>query len=144
MKATTIATTPPPAVPPTMSVKDAMPQMENQTGCAVGIVADGKLVGLLSKNDVLQRIVAAGLDPSTTTVGEVMSPPPVTASADIDTGEALRVMFEHKTCCLPLLNESGHLVSWLAICHLFEGHLDLLKDQIDTLANFAGADGPGG
>ena len=104
MKATTIAKAPPPGVAPTTTVKDAMPAMDNQTGCAVGIVEDGKLVGTLSKDDVLKRVVSAGLDPSTTPVRDVMSTPPVTAGVDIETDEALKLMFANKTCYLPLVD----------------------------------------
>jgi CBS-domain-containing membrane protein len=144
MKAKIIANSPPPVIPPSTTVKDAMPQMGNQTGCALGIVEDGKLVGTLSKNNVLQRIVAAGLDPASTTVAEVMTTPAFTGPVDIQTKDALKLMFDHKSCYLPLVDEAGKMVSWLTVCHLFEGHLEELNDQMDTLAKLAGADGPGG
>ena len=144
MKATTIAKTPPPGVTTETLVKDAIELMHNETGCAVGVIEGDKLVGTLTKNDVLKRVVADGRDPATTKVSEVMSPSPLTAGPDINTEDALKLMFEKKRCFLPIVEENGKLVSWLAICHLFNCHMDMLTDEVDTLTKYIGADGPGG
>src|SRR5262245_20592176 len=48
---------------------------------AVPVVSDGRLAGIFSERDVLTRVVAAGRDPGTTRVGEVMSSGLVVAEA---------------------------------------------------------------
>ncbi len=40
---------------------------------AVPVLRDGELVGVFSERDIMKRVVAVGLDPQRTRVGEVMS-----------------------------------------------------------------------
>jgi CBS domain-containing protein len=55
------------------SVKEAARAMtEHQIG-ALPVLDDGRLVGIFTERDVMGRIVAAGLNPDQTAVGDVMS-----------------------------------------------------------------------
>src|SRR5438067_230743 len=58
--------------PATMVTQAARLMSERQIG-AVPVVDGERLAGIFTERDVLSRIVAAGLDPATTTVGSVMS-----------------------------------------------------------------------
>ena len=49
---------------------------------AVPIADGGRLVGIFTERDALTRIVAAGLDPASTPIGEVMSSALVVANID--------------------------------------------------------------
>ncbi len=73
MKVIKIAQVPPPTVPVTATVKQAVPIMGNENGCALAVMDGERLAGTLSKDDVLKRVVAAGLNPETTRVSEVMT-----------------------------------------------------------------------
>ena len=78
------------------------------------ILEDGKLAGVLTDRDIVLRVVADGLDPQSTTAGEVASRDPVTIDPQQDLGEALRLMAEHQVRRLPVVAEDGRLVGMLA------------------------------
>jgi CBS domain-containing protein len=127
-----------------MLIKDAIPRMTNDSGCSVGVVENGRLVGTLSKDDIVQRVVGAGLDPKTTPVRDAMTSPPLTVGTDTEMEEALRLMTSRRQCFLPVVDADGAVQGWLAVCHLLEQNVEMLSEQIDTFAAMLGADGPGG
>jgi CBS domain-containing protein len=67
-------------VPRTASVVDAVRIMTARNIGAVPVVDDERLVGIFTERDVMARVVAVGLDPKNTEVGDVMSPDLVTAA----------------------------------------------------------------
>jgi CBS domain-containing protein len=68
------------------------------------LVLDGtRLAGIFTERDALFRVLAAGRDPATTTVGEVMTPQPQTMHPDEPFVRALRVMFENRFRHLPVV-----------------------------------------
>ncbi len=144
MKVIKIAQVPPPAVSVTATVKEAVPIMGNENGCALAVMDGERLAGTLSKDDVLKRVVAAGLNPETTRVGEVMNTRFETITADTGTDEALKLMFTRRRCYFPVVDEQGALKGWLALCHLFQNHVEDLGRELDALESYLSADGPGG
>ena len=144
MKVIKIAQMPPPAVPVTATVKQAVPIMGNENGCALAVMDGERLAGTFSKDDVLKRVVAAGLNPETTSVGDVMNTAFETITTDIGTDEALKLMFTRRRCYFPVVDDQGALKGWLALCHLFQNHVDDLGRELDALESYISADGPGG
>src|SRR5437588_11878603 len=88
-------------VAPLASVLEAAQLMAARRIGAVPVVDGDRLAGIFTERDVLTRVVAAGLDPSTTTVADVMSTQLVVA----ETGEPYAV-------CLPRMTQAGvrHLI----------------------------------
>ncbi len=76
------------------SVVDAAASMAadvNQEGYAIVLEA-GKPVGIITENDIVNKVVAKTLDPATTKVNQVMSSPLITIDPDIDLLEASEFM----------------------------------------------------
>ncbi len=144
MKVIKIAQVPPPTVQISATVKEAIPAMGSQHGCAVAVLDGGRLAGTLSRDDVMQRVIGAGLNPETTRVGQIMNVPAETVTTETETDDALKLMFQQKKCYLGIVDESGILKGWLAICNLFQDHVEDLTRELDSLAAFISADGPGG
>jgi len=68
---------------------------------------DGRLEGMITDRDVTVKVVAAGRDPRTTTVGEISQDTDVvTIGADDSIEDALRTMKEHAVRRLPVID--GH------------------------------------
>ncbi|MHC4717200.1 MAG: CBS domain-containing protein [Planctomycetota bacterium] len=60
---------------PDTSVRDAVARMaEANVGCVI-VERDGRAVGIFTERDLLKRVVAAGRDPDTITLEDVMSAP---------------------------------------------------------------------
>ena len=144
MKVIKIAQVPPPAVSMTATVKEAVPIMGSEQGCALAVMDGDRLAGTLSKDDLIKRVVAEGLDPDTTKVGEVMRSPAETISVDMEAAEALKLMFSHRRCFYPVVDQQGIRKGWLALCHLFQNHVEDLGRELDALEAYLSADGPGG
>jgi CBS-domain-containing membrane protein len=144
MKVITIAQVPAPAVPLTATIRQAVPIMNSEQGCALAVMDGERLVGTLSKDDVIKRVIAEGLNADTTAVSTVMTSPADTVSVDTETDEALKLMFMRRRCYFPVVDQQGSLKGWLAICHLFQNHVEDLGHELDALEAYLSADGPGG
>ncbi len=78
------------------------------------LVVDGEaLVGLVTADALVSRVVAAGRDPRTTTVAEIAEPAEVTISPDTDVDAAIRLMEDRDVERLPV-TEGGRLVGVLS------------------------------
>jgi CBS domain-containing protein len=71
---------------------------------AVLIIEDETLKGILTVNDMTYRVIAEGLDPDKTLLGEVMTPDPDTVSSDTTAIDALRLMQDGDYRHLPILD----------------------------------------
>jgi CBS domain-containing protein len=72
--------------------------------------AEDQIVGVLTVRDILIRLVAAGLDPSATSVSQVMSSSLFTCTEE-DTAEAVAErMNEHRIEQMPVLDAEERLI----------------------------------
>jgi CBS domain-containing protein len=70
------------------------------------LVVDGEeLVGIITERDVVFRVVARGLDASTTAIVDVMTPEPHTTTPDVPFGSALAVMHEKGFRHMPVIED---------------------------------------
>ena len=76
----------------TVSVAAALMQ-EGRVG-AVLVVEEGRLVGIFTERDAVYRVMAAGRDPSTTLLKDVMTADPLTVAPEETFGYALLLMHE--------------------------------------------------
>jgi hypothetical protein len=53
-------------------------------------------------------------------------------------------MFENRRCYYPVVDKEGLLRGWLALCQLFQDHVEDLGRELDSLESYLSADGPGG
>ena len=78
----------------TTTVVDAARLMEKHNAGALLVCEARHLVGVFTERDALFRVTAAGRDPQTTTLTEVMTPNPATIGPDKPLGHALHMMYE--------------------------------------------------
>ena len=70
------------SAPDTMTVREAAIRMAEAKVGAMLILDHGKLTGIFTERDMLNRVVAKRLDPDTTPLSQVMTSDPRTISAD--------------------------------------------------------------
>jgi CBS domain-containing protein len=75
--------------------------------------ADGKLVGVITRKTLVEKIVAAGRDPSSTLLGEIAEPPLFTLEASTDLDDAFRTLEDQDLERVPVV-EDGRLVGILS------------------------------
>jgi CBS domain-containing protein len=108
-------------VAPETTVLVAVQQMNDRKIGALLVLDRGRPVGIFTERDVLVRVVAAGIDPKTTPVSEVMTRGPVVVRSDVTVGEAMMVITEKRCRHLPIVDDAklcglisiGDLTSWL-------------------------------
>ncbi len=90
------------------AVLDAAKTM-NQRRIGAVVVTDGdRVVGIFTERDILNRIVAAGKDPKTTRIEEVMTSPMACCRRDTRLTECRTVMTQKRIRHLPVV-EDGKL-----------------------------------
>jgi CBS domain-containing protein len=92
--------------PPSMSVRQAAEAMVKRGVGAVLVVDDQRLIGIFTERDIVFRVVARGLDSTTTALREVMTPDPKTIAPEKSYGVAMLLMHENGFRHLPVV-ENG-------------------------------------
>lgn len=94
------------------AVIEAARAMRDARAGSIGVVEDGRLVGLLTMRDMTNRVVAEGRD-VTTPVREVMTPDPITLSPSELGYDVLNIMLERRIGHLPVV-ENGRFVGMVS------------------------------
>jgi CBS domain-containing protein len=97
------------ALPRATSVRAAAQAMRERHVGAVLVSEDGRLEGIFTERDMVNRVVAAGRDPDKTTLAEVMTADPDTAGPHDTAIAALRRMQDGGFRHLPIVDR-GRLV----------------------------------
>lgn len=120
-------------VDPLTSVLEAARLMALRQVGAVPVVDGDRLVGIFTERDVLARVVAAGVDPATTPITDVMSTHLVVADVSEPYDVCLKRMQQARVRHLIVL-EQGRLAGILSLRDLMAMDLDE-KDEAITLLN---------
>jgi CBS domain-containing protein len=100
--------------PPEETVQAAAFKMRAQrVGCLV-VTQGKKIVGIFSERDLLNRVVAEGMDPASVKVADVMTGSPITIESTEPLGKAFSLLADGRFRHLPV-TEKGELIG---ICSL--------------------------
>jgi len=80
---------------------------------AVLVTDDGKLVGVVTRKTLVQKVVATGRDPRTTALSDIAEPPLFTLDASMDLDEAFHALEDNDLERVPVV-EDGRLVGILS------------------------------
>jgi CBS domain-containing protein len=108
-----VMTESPRSVEPGETVVKAARVMRDEDVGSLPVLEDGRLVGMITDRDLAIRVIAEAMSPERISVGDVVSPEPVSAAPDDDLDEALRLMARHQVRRLPVV-EGERLVGILA------------------------------
>jgi CBS domain-containing protein len=104
----------PTALPATASAQEAAEHLVRPDVRAVLVVDDaGTLLGIVTPDVLVERVVAEGLDPRTTPVSQIAEPPALTLDADLPLDDGYRLLEEAEVERVPVL-EHGRLVGVLS------------------------------
>jgi CBS domain-containing protein len=100
---------------PATSIEQVVREMaERRSGCVLIQQDDGKLVGIFTERDFLNRVVAAGRDVGQP-VREVMTPDPKTLTRHDSVQKAVDVMGSEGYRHMPILGEDGRPAGVLSV-----------------------------
>jgi CBS domain-containing protein len=120
---------------PEDSVADAINIMQKNKGSFVLLQKDQKIVGIFTKTDLANRVVAKALDPSTTTLSSVMTREVVTCDIDDAIEDCLFEPAKNQMRYLPILNK-GKLVAVESLCSLLQWVLQDVVEERKHLINY--------
>ena len=80
---------------------------------AVFVCDDGRLQGVITRKTLVREVVAPGLDPKATTVGQIAEEPYYTLDSDMPLEDAFHFLEENDAERVPVV-EDGRLVGILA------------------------------
>ena len=89
-----------------LTVAEAASRMASEDFGALPVCSsEGRLQGVITDRGIVVKVIAAGLDPATTTVGQVAGGTEVvTIGADDSAEEAIRTMKDHSVRRLPVID----------------------------------------
>jgi CBS domain-containing protein len=102
-------------IAPDASIYAAAQKMSHLDIGPLPVCEDNRLIGMLTDRDITVRAVAAGRDPVTTLVRDVMTPDIVYGLDDQDIADAARLMEQYQIRRLPVLNRNKQLVGMVAL-----------------------------
>lgn len=108
---------------------------ERDVGAAL-VLENGKLVGMFTERDCLQKMVAAGRDPATTKLREVMSVKVRYAKPNLDVSEGLALMTERFFRHLPVLDDDQKLLGVVSIGDLVKAKISEQEFIIEQLEHY--------
>ncbi|MGH1353003.1 MAG: CBS domain-containing protein [Methyloligellaceae bacterium] len=126
------------------SVAVKMPKSHSSAAVVVD-EKTGKLVGIITEQDIVERAVGVRRNVDETTVDEIMTKDPITISVDTPLTEALELLTQHGIRTLPIM-EADKVVGILDIRDLYDILNRLLKEEVafrDGIINYAYGDGYG-
>ncbi|KAK6544186.1 hypothetical protein TWF694_000892 [Orbilia ellipsospora] len=126
---TVLSGIPPTTVNVRTSVREAAALMKENHTTAVLVQDQGNITGIFTSKDVVLRVIAPGLDPTTCSVVRVMTPHPDFAAMDLSIQAALRKMHDGHYLNLPVMNDSGEIVGMVDVLKLTYATLEQINSM---------------
>ncbi len=109
--------------------------LESRVG-AVVVVDGSRLVGIFTERDALFRVIAAGLNPKTTKLAQVMTPEPCSIAPTGLFGHALHMMYEGGFRHVPVV-ENRRVVGMVSSRDALGPELKAFASELETREHIA-------
>jgi CBS domain-containing protein len=123
------------SVPPTLSVYDAVAEMNRRRIGAILIVDGERLVGIFTERDVLRRVVGVSLEPRSARVADVMTPNVITIAPEATIEEVTTIFTEKRCRHLPVVDH-GKLLGLISIGDVTRWMGDTHRAEAEHLKNY--------
>ena len=109
------------SIAPETIVFDAIKMMSEKNVGALPVMRGDQVLGMFSERDYTRKIVLKGRSSKETSIGDVMSSPPLTVSPNDSIDRCMRLMTQNRVRHLPVVQDGrligivsiGDLVNWI-------------------------------
>jgi CBS domain-containing protein len=122
-------------ISPDATVLEAADLMNQRRIGAMCVVKNDALVGIFSERDILNRVVAAQRNPTTTKVADVMTTPVTTCGPNGKIADCAAVMSQDRIRHLPVV-EGGKLVGLISTGDLMAWEVSEKQAHIEDLHQY--------
>ena len=129
------------AIPRDATAYAALEVMADHNVGALLVLDEGKLVGIFSERDYARKVILKGKSSRSTTVGELMSSPPITASPSISLHDCMVLMTSNHIRHLPIV-EIGAIVGVVSLGDVVSLIIRSQEAAINQLENYISGDFP--
>ncbi|HZL45960.1 MAG TPA: CBS domain-containing protein [Opitutaceae bacterium] len=123
------------SVPPNITVATAAKEMDRHRVGAILVIESDRIVGIFTERDVLSRVVAAGVDPSTTPIERVMTRDPITVASSTTVEEVMTLFTNKRFRHLPVVDD-GRLVGLVSIGDILRRMVDTHRHEAEQLKQY--------
>jgi CBS domain-containing protein len=124
------------AIGPNEWVFDAIQEMADKEVGALLVMAEGKLLGIISERDYARKVILQGRASKETRIEEIMTTQVVFGHEDQTIEECMAIMTEKRVRHLPILNEAKDVVGVISLGDLVKSMLAEQKFVIEQLENY--------
>jgi len=110
--------------------KAAVVMTQANCGSVLVLGGDGALQGILTERDLMTRVIARALDPSSTTVAAVMTRNPRCVPPETSVADAIVIMIERGFRHLPVVRPGGRILGVFSV-------RDALPRELSTAVSLA-------
>lgn len=119
-------------VPKNLTVRECARIMRDKDVGSLLVAREQDLLGIITEEDIVERVVAEGLDPETVNAESIMTEELITTAPQKDIVEALALMRDHDVRHLPVLSE-GLLVGFLTAKDVLKIEPQLFETLLDSI-----------
>lgn len=112
-------------------------KLKNYRIRTLGVLKDGKLVGIVGNNDFARKVVAQSRMPSEVRVSDIMSTTIRGVSLDTPFLDCLELMEKHHIAHLVVFDDNGEYHGMISWHELQKRVVDELRNQLDLLQEYA-------
>lgn len=111
----------------------AVKMQESQVGCLLALSRTGKVCGIITERDIVNKVVATGDSPQVVRVEDVMNKSVISCAPNTPADEAHRLMADHRIRHLPII-EHGVPIGMISSRDLLAHQLSVMQAMVQHQA----------
>lgn len=130
------------SIRPDASVLEAIKKMSELNIGALMVLVDGKLAGIITERDYMDKVILLGKHSKDTPVSEIMSKEVYRVQSHDDINTCMRIMTDQKFRHLPVVDD-GNITGVISIGDVVKSVIDQQKVEINSLRDYISGSYPG-